>query len=143
MPIIKRELLLWEFEFSGRVPSKKNNRVTVTKGINAGKSFPSRAYREWHQDCALQMNGMEPHFTFRKAKVSIKIIFPDLRKTDVDNKETSILDFLQDMGVIADDSWTTIGVPRRACEYRKGEAGFLVRVQGLRENEDLCLGEYP
>ena len=90
------------FMLEGNVPSKKNSRqLFVKKGrlIN----IPSKRYKEWHDMASAQLEG----FGSLNPPYEIIMVFwvKDNRRADLDNKMASVLDLLQDCGIIEDDSW--------------------------------------
>lgn len=92
-----------------------------------GRSFPSKAHSAWHRSSSIALRDAPD---FGRCTVSIKIIFPDKRRADVTNKAESVLDLLVDRGIIPDDSWQIIGAPNLSYDYRKGEGGFEIKVEG-------------
>lgn len=92
-----------------------------------GRSFPSKAHSAWHRSSSIALRDAP---SFGRCTVSIKIIFPDKRRADVTNKAESVLDLLVDRGIIPDDSWQIIGAPILSYDYRKGEGGFEIKVEG-------------
>lgn len=86
----------------GRVPSKKNSRITT----RSGRSFPSKLYTEWHKDASLQLIGQSkiPNGSW----LIIKFTFPDHRKCDLTNKAESIMDLLVDNRLLEDDNYEII-----------------------------------
>lgn len=88
----------------GRIPSKKNSRITNTK---TGRSFPSKKYTEWHKGATVQL--LEQGAPKNKVKFieQIHLIFyaPDMRPADLTNKSESIMDLLKDYGLMEDDNW--------------------------------------
>jgi hypothetical protein len=102
------------FEFTGRVPSKKNSRVTVRA---TGRSFPSKDYGLWHKaQMASIMQQKEalpkviPRYNPRPTKFGVTIFlrFPTLGRADLTNKAESIMDLLVDAGILRDDSWICV-----------------------------------
>lgn len=98
--------MILAFSLSGRIPSKKNSRITT----KSGRSFPSKAYSAWHKDAMAQLmflgigkDGIE------KCSVELHIRFPDLRRADLTNKAESVMDLLVDYGLLADDNWKVVG----------------------------------
>ena len=90
------------FIIEGSVPSKKNQRQTFVKNgriIN----IPSKRYKEWHDQAMWQLKGSKK----LKPPYEITMVFwmKDNRRTDLDNKVGSVLDLLQDVGIIEDDCW--------------------------------------
>lgn len=87
-------------------PSKKNSRITDTR---TGRSFPSKAYREWHRKASIYMVSVSSVERFSEP-VIVKIAFTHgtKRRCDSDNKVSSILDLLVDNHVIPDDRWEIV-----------------------------------
>lgn len=103
-----------KFVIEGETPSKKNNRIINCK---TGGSFPSKTYTEWHKriqpDIERQMSEQAQGCGYKlplSKPCSIKMLFihGDLTRRDSDNEATSILDLLQDCGVLADDCWQIV-----------------------------------
>ncbi len=95
-----------KFVILGRIPSKKNSRITT----RSGRTFPSKQYTKWHKDASLQLSlQVYKHFDFRAGTAEIVFWMPDARRTDLTNKAESIMDLLVDVGVIPDDCWKVIG----------------------------------
>lgn len=93
-----------EIEIKGRIPSKKNSRITVR---STGMSFPSKKYTEWHKDAMNQLKEQMVPKTKAKMVEMIALTFyaPDNRAADLTNKTESIMDLLVDYGLIEDDNW--------------------------------------
>ena len=88
------------FLIEGNTPSKKNQRQMFVKNgrmIN----IPSKRYKEWHDQAMWQLKGV------KKLKPPYEITtvfwFKDKRRKDLDNAQSSVLDLLQDVGIIEDD----------------------------------------
>lgn len=93
----------------GRIPSKKNSRITT----RSGRSFPSKKYTEWHKGASKQLIGTKPFPIVKK----IRIVFhmPDNRNADLTNKAESVMDLLVDNGIIIDDNWKVVGWLELVC----------------------------
>ena len=95
------------FFIEGNVPSKKNQRQTFYKNgriIN----IPSKRYLEWHDQAMNQLQALKiPEFK-PPYKITLSFWFKDNRPKDMDNAAQSILDLLQDYGVIENDKWQCI-----------------------------------
>lgn len=92
---------------TGRVPSKKNSRITT----RTGRSFPSKKYTEWHKDASyqlLQQNTLKTQFYASQGHLNLVFYMPDNRKADLTNKAESIMDLLVDNGWLEDDSWQVV-----------------------------------
>lgn len=102
---------LISFQIVGETPAKKNSRLTLPNG----RSIPSKRYREWHADAESQI--IEQWVEFLKSgvekinrpiKLSLYFVHKDARRMDSDNAASSILDLLQDCGVLEDDCWQIV-----------------------------------
>lgn len=98
-------MLSTTFILPGSVPSKKNQRQTFYRN---GKiiNIPSKKYKEWHDASVDFLDG----FGSLKPPYEIYLVFwmKDNRKTDIDNKVSSVLDLLKDVGIIEDDCWQNV-----------------------------------
>lgn len=98
--------MTYRFLLKGEVPAKKNSRITLRNG----KTIPSKNYQKWHENALFQLifaKKMQKLHKFLDFPLSIKITLThgDLKRRDGDNALSSILDILQDAGIIKDDSW--------------------------------------
>ena len=87
---------------TGTVPSKKNSRINT----RSGRSFPSKRFSSWE---ALALPELKKQFKGLRVTgypISITMVFfnGDLRRHDLDNQCSSILDTLVKAGVIEDDN---------------------------------------
>lgn len=116
-----------ELRLDGNVPSKKNQRINTA----SGRSFPSKAYSDWHTYALQQVRIQTRARIFKPVSVEIIIYFGTNGRADLDNRITSILDMLVDALVLRDDKWQD--VPRLAAEgvYRKGAPGAFIRITEL------------
>lgn len=99
------EATIDKLEIFGRIPSKKNSRVTT----RSGRSFPSKQYVKWHKEATNQICQRYDEVEIGEIK-EVQIVFrlPDNRRCDLTNKAESIMDLLVDCGVIEDDSWQVV-----------------------------------
>jgi hypothetical protein len=109
----------------GRVPSKKNSRVTNRK---TGRSFPSKIYTKWHKETSKQLKetGLPCRPIVRVFKCKLDIYYPDYRVADNTNKAESVHDILVDLNIIADDAWKNMPKTSQDAHYRKNDGGFSV-----------------
>jgi Holliday junction resolvase RusA-like endonuclease len=92
----------------GRIPSKKNSQMAINNRV-----VESNRHKKWRRNNAHQVL----HYKGLKLKnfdIQLEFWMPDNRRTDLDNKVTTILDYLKKMDVILDDSWQNI----RSTYYR-------------------------
>lgn len=96
------KMLNTTFFLSGNVPSKKNSRQVFVKNGRV-INIPSKRYKQWHDECMDILDG----FGTLYPPYEIVLVFwmKDNRRTDLDNKVGSVLDLLQDAGIIEDDCW--------------------------------------
>lgn len=89
----------------GRVPSKKNSKQWLKFG---GRMVlvPSKEYNAWHTEKSWELKNYKKLIkkTIDKCAITIKIYFPDKRKTDLTNKAESIMDLLVDNEFLTDDN---------------------------------------
>lgn len=90
----------------GNVPSKKNSKRIVTNK-KSGKPFiiSSEIHGDWHKSAIPQMQTQWRGYEVTEYPIGITMIFwwKDLRRHDLDNGVSTILDALKDAGVIEDD----------------------------------------
>lgn len=109
------------FTIRGRIPSKKNNRR------NFGRtSLPSLRFGEWKQEAGVQLLKYKDLNIQNISEIQMDFYFPDNKRTDLDNKSSSVLDILVDMGIIEDDRWQITG---RIMLYPMGIAKKNPRVE--------------
>lgn len=113
-------------------PSKKNSRVIDRR---TGRSFPSTAYREWHQKASVWLKSNYDLPALGEGPFCLHLGFThgDRRRRDSDNGVSSILDLLVDLKVLPDDCWEVV---RKICVengYDKGKPGCEISIVGLLE----------
>ncbi|MBQ9160933.1 MAG: RusA family crossover junction endodeoxyribonuclease [Methanobrevibacter sp.] len=96
---------MYNFTLIGRVPSKKNSRITNRK---TGRSFPSSSYVKWHKQAEKQLEKLKEENIDFPIHIHYEFFMPDLRKTDISNKIESINDLLVDIHFLKDDNWKII-----------------------------------
>lgn len=99
-----------QISIKGRIPSKKNSRITT----RSGRSFPSAKYTEWHKDASWQLKNFKEKIS--ADYLELNFYFPDNRRTDLTNKAESIMDLLVDNGFLEDDCWQVIPNLRLQCK---------------------------
>jgi Holliday junction resolvase RusA-like endonuclease len=116
-----------KFMIEGRIPSKKNSRITVKK---TGISFPSKAYSAWHASASAQLlAGRVPRKTLSDlAAIVITFFFPDNRVADLTNKAESVMDLMVDMRVIENDNWQNTGMVLLIPQISKSSPGAIVDI---------------
>jgi len=100
----------------GRIPSKKNSRINT----RSGRSFPSKAYKEWHKDASWQLYTQKKQIGIKDCQIELDFYLPDNRRADLTNKAESVMDLLVDLGIIKDDSWQVVSHLILTGEYDKG-----------------------
>ena len=92
------------YTITGNVPSKKNSRINT----RSGRSFPSKAYQEWHSIASdeIALQGIQ---AFKKpVRIQADFYFNNNIRRDLDNRLSSVLDMLVDLGVLSDDRWQCV-----------------------------------
>lgn len=120
------------FSIPYETPSKKNSRVFLKNGRN----IPSERYREWEETAYIFLKLQTKKFVQKPISlpVEINLLFThsDKRRRDSDNQASSILDLLQDAGILEDDSWQI--VRRITVENKEGkEAKCEIRITDYEE----------
>lgn len=115
------------YTLKGSVPSKKNSRINT----RSGRSFPSKAFTEWHQDAEQQLvlQGLERF----EEPVSIQadFYFENNIRRDLDNRITSILDLFTDLGIIKDDRWQCVPEIVLTGQLDKNNPRTLIKIETL------------
>ena len=99
------------FRFNGKTPSKKNTygiRVVSAKGKKPfAKIYPSKEYKEFVDDIGSQFVGQPdwPEEPIGRCHIDFSFNFKTKKRTDIDNKATAVLDALQELDILVDDSW--------------------------------------
>lgn len=122
--------MMWTIPLA--TPSKKNSRVTDRR---TGRSFPSKAYTEWHRKAALWLRTHYDVVPMGDGPWSLHLTFihADKRRCDSDNKVSSILDLLVDLCVIPDDNWQIIKRITVDNGYEKGHPYVGIALVPLRD----------
>lgn len=91
----------------GVVRAKKNSRQLFVRN---GKlvNIPSYGYAEWHDGAISQLLGV-PAAAEYPVRLDCRFWFNSRHKKDLDNLLTSVLDILQDAGIIENDDYTHVG----------------------------------
>jgi Holliday junction resolvase RusA-like endonuclease len=119
-------------ELHGRVIPKKNSRVNTRDG----RSFPSKQYKEWHDDAMKQLMGIKKQELEYPVYVGIVFTFGDKRKNDIDNRITSIMDLLVDKGIIQDDSYACVDRVSGCARYEKNTWETTIMIQSCGKPEE-------
>ncbi len=112
----------------GNVPSKKNQRINT----RSGRSFPSKAYTEWHHDALMQIKEMGHLSSWAEGypvSLELQFIFGDKRKKDIDNRVSSIQDLLVDAGILEDDDYQHVNCIIATAVYSKGINEVSVKIE--------------
>lgn len=117
-------------------PSKKNSRIVNRR---TGRSFPSKTYREWHVKASLWLKTHYDLHTLGEGPFRLSVAFyhGTMARCDSDNKVSSILDLLTDLGVIPDDRWQVVREIFVSNFYEKGSPSCVLKLFPLSE----CYGE--
>lgn len=86
-----------------QTPAKKNARIGIVRNGRV-MNFPSKAYKSWQQESLWQLKGLK-EITEYPVAVWVTFYMKDNRKRDLDNMLSSVLDVLQDSGILKGDDW--------------------------------------
>ncbi len=87
----------------GKYPAKKNTYQIV------GRRIISLKYKSWARDNFYQVHGYD-HLNIQQCdSVQLDFWCPDNRGRDLANFAETIMDFLEDAGVISNDKWQVTG----------------------------------
>jgi len=98
----------------GRIPSKKNSKMIVTRGKRPFL-IPQAKYVEWHKQASLQIKEQKIIWCENIQEIQIEFWMPDNRQADLSNKAESIMDLLVDCEVIEDDRWQIVSRLTLSC----------------------------
>lgn len=115
-------------EIPFETPSKKNSRITDTR---TGRSFPSKKFREWHRNASiwLKSNFRLECFDDRPVRIDLCFTHGTNKRSDSDNKVSSILDLLVDLHVISDDRWQVVREIKVENFYSKGNPSCRLEIR--------------
>lgn len=121
-----------KYVLCGEVGCKKNcNKFnSVTRRV-----YKTAHFRNWHDSALLQLKSQGvPAVPVGRFRTEITLYHGTLRRVDSDNQVTSLLDLLQDAGVIKDDCWRC--VPQKIVNdvYRKGNPGATIEIWPLTDS---------
>lgn len=113
-------------------PSKKNSRIVNRR---TGRSFPSKAYSDWHVRASLWIRTHYSINALGNGPFSVSMAFNHgtLRRCDSDNKASSILDLLVDLGVLPDDRWQVVQNISVSNFYEKGHPSVQIGIFPLTD----------
>ena len=90
--------------------------------------IPSAQHQKWHQDAMLQLHGQisrmrkQPEPIEQPVQITLQFFHGDNVRRDSDNQASSIMDLLQDAGLLADDRWQIVRILNIYNHYDKGHA---------------------
>lgn len=91
----------------GSIPSKKNSKRIVCRGTRP-ILLSSEKYLDWEVEQLFKIKSSRPAMPYRQCIMSIRYWGKDNRKTDMDNKNASILDLLVKAEYLLDDNWFVV-----------------------------------
>lgn len=113
-----------ELILDGNIPSKKNSRINLKSGV----SIPSNKFIQWQESALWQVRSQTKERFYNPVHIFITIYFGTLKKADLDNRVTSILDMLVEALIIRDDKWQDVPFIAVNAEYRKSEPGAYIKI---------------
>ena len=114
------------FVLDGEVACKKNS---VRFNGRTGMCYKSKRFKSWHESAILQVRSQEvPRTPIERYEARFTLYHGTLRRVDSDNQVTSLLDLLQDAGVVKDDCWTCVSKKVIEDVYRKNDPGAVIEI---------------
>ena len=101
-------MILWTHFFGGVIPSKKNDRRQITLKTGRRINIPSARYVKWHKMVLPELLAKRPDKPMEQVAINLEFVYPDKRRRDTDNGESSVMDTLIDAQIIKDDCWTIV-----------------------------------
>ena len=126
-----------KFVIHGETPSKKNSKVFAKmKGRNV--PIPSKAHQRWHNDAMLQLNAQKNVAGHKDpiehpVQVTLAFYHGDQVRRDSDNQAASIMDLLQDGGILADDRWQIVRILTIYNYFDKGHARAEIEIRTIEK----------
>lgn len=125
----------YEYIINAETPSKKNSRITLRNG----KTIPSRKYREWEISASISLLQNKKEYPFPKNPIESPVILRlefahgDFKRRDSDNQTSSILDLLQDVGILKDDNWRIVRRIEIENKYNKAKPFCRISIFDYKE----------
>jgi Holliday junction resolvase RusA-like endonuclease len=95
-----------KFTIEGNIPSKKNGKLIICRPYPRMISKPE--YLAWHEELMWKLKKYRPEKPIERCEIIIKYWGENKRRTDLDNKNSSIFDLLVDCEILLDDNWFVI-----------------------------------
>ena len=123
------------FIIHAETPSKKNSRIT----LKSGRTIPNKKFMQWHKEA---MAEIAPQLLlmrdFAKVDYPVKIVCEFVHgeniRRDSDNQLSSILDLLQDCGILEDDCWKICRELEVKNSFVKNNAMAIIEIKKMEEN---------
>ena len=89
----------------GNIPAKKNTRPGFS---NRGRIPLTEEFKDWMISAGLQLLQYKGSL-LDHVDIQLEFWMPNNRRSDLDNKVTSIFDLLKELRIITDDCWQVLG----------------------------------
>lgn len=115
------------YTLTGSVPSKKNSRINT----RSGRSFPSKAFTEWHKDAEAQILTQGLVRFNKPVVIQGDFYFENNIRRDLDNRLSSILDLFTDLGIIEDDRWQCVPEIKLTGQLDRNNPHAIIQIEEL------------
>lgn len=125
----------YHYTIEGETPSKKNSKIRTKSGY----MIPSAQHQKWHQDAMLQLHGQtsrmrkQPDLIDQPVQITLQFFHGDNVRRDSDNQASSVMDLLQDAGLLADDRWQIVRILTIYNFYDKGHSRCEIAIKELEK----------
>ena len=96
-----------KFTLNSNIPSKKNSKQIVSAG-GRYVLLPSNKHKDWHTEQMWKLKMLKIPVQTEPVCIEMTFYAETKAKGDLDNKATSVLDLMKDVGIIEDDNWYVV-----------------------------------
>ena len=123
------------FILQGRTPSKKNNkRVVTNRSTGKPMIISSFDFMVWQNEAIVSLMAQHvPRQEIQCCKINFHFTMGDKKRTDIDNKISSILDMLVKYRTIAGDHWQVVRELKATADFQKDFWSCKVMIEEIEE----------
>lgn len=120
------------------IPKSKKNNKNIAINRHTGKPFiiSSKEFSVWHNTAMAELLPQIQCKFSQPVSIQIDYYFPNYRRTDLDNKTSSILDLLVDSGILTDDNWRVIPELIITGNYSRNNPHTNIKITEIQNETD-------